>query len=128
MRFAYALASLVLLAACASAASPSASTAPPATNPRAPGLAGLLASAGQNNAPSLTLIERTMGPADIRRQDGAGLALTYRMEHCALLLLFAPDSANLMKLAVTHQSAREPGQPTPSLEQCAAEVQDRRHS
>jgi hypothetical protein len=125
MRFAHALAALALLAACATAAptTPGAS----GSSPRASsGIAGLLASAGQNNAPSLPQVERAMGQADIRRQDGVGVALTYRMEHCALLLLFAPDVGNQMKLAVAHPSAREPNQAIPSLEQCAAEVRDRR--
>jgi hypothetical protein len=85
-----------------------------------------LASAGQSNAPNLAVVERAMGPADIRRQDGAGLALTYRMESCALLLLFAADAQNHMHLAVTHPSARHPNQPPPSLEQCAEEARARR--
>jgi hypothetical protein len=67
-----------------------------------------------------------MGPADIRRQDGAGLALTYRMESCALLLLFSADAQNQMRLAVSHPSARRPSQAAPNLEQCADEAQSRR--
>src|SRR5689334_11074214 len=51
----------------------------------------LLAQAGSANAPTRADIERTFGAADITRQDGAGLALTYRLNTCALLLVFTAD-------------------------------------
>ena len=67
-----------------------------------------------------------MGEPDITRNEGAGMALTYRLESCALLLLFAADSRNEMRLAQAHPSARREGEATPSLEQCAAEAGARR--
>lgn len=70
-------------------------------------------------------IERTLGAADISRREGAGAALTYRLDSCALLLLFAADARNAMRLQEASASARRTG-PAPSLEQCAAEVAARR--
>src|SRR5262245_50892159 len=94
MRLASVFAALLLLSACATSAPPASSSvsSAPARSPSA--LAGLLAQAGRPNAPNVAAIERAMGPADIRRQDGAGLALTYRLDSCALLLLFAADPRN----------------------------------
>jgi hypothetical protein len=63
-----------------------------------------------------------MGPADIARQDGAGVALTYRLDHCALLLVFGADARNEMRLADVHPSARNAGDAAPSIDQCAAEA------
>lgn len=67
-------------------------------------------------------IERAFGQADIVRRDGAGTAMTYRFETCALLLLFSADSRNTMRLAEAHPSARQANGATPSLDQCAAEA------
>ncbi len=66
------------------------------------------------------------GAPDITRREGAGAALTYRLESCALLLLFAADEHNQMRLTEVHPSARRSGEPAPSLETCAAEVAARR--
>jgi hypothetical protein len=66
-----------------------------------------------------------MGQPDIARQDGAGAALTYRLENCALLLLFVSDSENNLRLAEAHPSPRRTGVSAPSLEQCAAEATSR---
>lgn len=66
-----------------------------------------------------------MGQPDITRQDGAGAALTYRYEQCALLLLFAADGRNVMRLAEAHPGPRVTGAAAPSLEQCAAEASAR---
>jgi hypothetical protein len=85
----------------------------------------MLRAAGGANAPTQAEIERAFGNADIVRQDGAGAALTYRFENCALLLLFTADSRNAMRLAEAHPSARHGGA-APSIDQCAAEAGARR--
>ena len=85
-------------------------------------LARMLAAAGQADAPTRQAVERAMGAADIARQEGAGAALTYRLEHCALLLLFAVDAAGEVRLSEAHPSPRHAGAPAPSLDQCAAEA------
>src|SRR6185503_18298094 len=102
----------------------------PATNvapaPTASRGAQLLALAGRANAPTRADIERVFGAADIARQDGAGLALTYRLNSCALLLVFTADAHNSMRLADAHAAARQAGQAAPTLDQCAAEAEARR--
>jgi hypothetical protein len=87
----------------------------------------LLAGAGRGDAPTQAQIEQAMGPADIARHDGAGVALTYRLDHCALLLVFSADAANQMRLADAHASARNAGEAAPSMDACAAEA-TARHS
>lgn len=67
-----------------------------------------------------------LGRPDLTRQDGAGAALTYRLDSCALLLLFTADTHNVMRLNEAHPSARHPGQEAPSLDQCASEAGARR--
>lgn len=62
-----------------------------------------------------------MGQPDVVRQEGAGAALTYRFETCSLLLLFAADGRNVMRLTEAHASARAAGEPAPTTEQCAAQ-------
>jgi hypothetical protein len=86
----------------------------------------MLRAAGAADAPTRAEIERAFGGADIVRQDGAGAALTYRLETCALLLLFSADNRNEWRLTQAHASARNNGQAPPSLEQCAAEASARR--
>lgn len=124
MRFLLALGFLSTLAACATPAAPPAETqpAPVATEQPSAHLAAMLASAGRADAPSRAMVERAFGAADIVRQDGAGAALTYRLDSCALLLLFSADANNEMRLAEAHSSALRSGSPAPDLAQCAAEV------
>jgi len=88
----------------------------------------MLTAAGRANAPTQAEIERAFGQPDIVRQDGAGAALTYRFENCALLLLFSADARNAMRLAQSHPSARRAGEVAPSLNQCATEADARRRS
>jgi hypothetical protein len=119
----------LLLAACATA--PATSSAPSnnagRTEPaQASRTAQFLHAAGRPNAPSRTEIDRVLGAPDIERQEGAGLALTYRFESCGLLLLFSADGRNEMRLAEAHASARRAGEATPSIETCAAEADARR--
>lgn len=85
----------------------------------------LLRQAGAQSAPTQNEVERILGQPDITRQDGAGAALTYRYEQCALLLLFAADGRNVMRLAEAHPGPRVTGAAAPSLEQCAAEASAR---
>lgn len=130
MRFIVTTLALALLAACATAspstpATASQSGAAPVQPSRA---AQLLAAAGRADAPSQRDIERALGAPDIMRRDGAGAALTYRLQNCALLLLFAADGRNEMRLAEVHPSARTVETPAPSLEQCAAEASARQSS
>lgn len=132
MRFVLSLAALATLAACATA--PAAAPIAPAEAPRPATTAGssralqLLSAAGHANAPTRADIERTFGTADIARQDGAGAALTYRLDTCALLLLFEADTHNALRLSEAHVSPRQPGNQAPSLDQCAAEASARRRS
>jgi len=86
----------------------------------------MLRQAGGGSAPTQADVERALGPADIARQDGAGAALTYRLDSCGLLLLFTADARNTMRLAEAHPSARRAGDSAPSLDQCAAEAIARR--
>jgi hypothetical protein len=131
MRFLAYLATAVLLTACAATTPSTPSAAPAASTPAATAapssrLTRLLVAAGGADAPSQSEIERAFGPADIARQDGAGAALTYRLETCALLLLFTADAGNTMRLAQASPSARRAGVAAPSLEQCASEADARR--
>ncbi|MGH6951591.1 MAG: hypothetical protein ACREH4_11990 [Vitreimonas sp.] len=130
MRFLALLTGPALLAACATAAAPAPITqvdvsAPAPAAPPYSRLARLLAAAGSADAPTQSEVERALGPADISRRDGAGAALTYRLENCALLLLFAADARNDMRLAEANPSARRAGGEAPSLEQRAAEASGR---
>ena len=121
------LAALVALAACATAPSPT----PQAPVASAPSVAApsralvLLQAAGGAEAPTQAQIEAVFGAPDILRQDGAGAALTYRYEQCALLLLFAADGRNAMRLAEANPGPRRTGAVAPSLEQCATEASAR---
>lgn len=88
--------------------------------------AALLRQAGAGEAPTPQDISRALGDADIVRQDGVGVAMTYRLQTCALLLLFAADQRNAMRLREAHVSPRRVGEATPSLDQCGAEADARR--
>ena len=85
-----------------------------------------MASAGRADAPSRAELDRAFGAPDIERREGAGVALTYRLESCALLLLLTADARNEMRLAEAHPSARRAGETAPSLAQCADEASRRR--
>jgi len=128
MRFMASLTALVFLSACATAApsAPSSPSAPVASAGESSRAAQLLAAAGSASAPSQADIERAFGAPDVVRRDGAGAALTYRLQSCGLLLVFTADGRNTMRLAQAHPSARRAGETTPSLNQCAAEAAARR--
>lgn len=117
----------LLVSACATA-QPAASppiTAPTsiAAAPSRPSLQWeMLRAAGHDTGPTQAEIVRVFGAPAISRQEGASAALTYRLETCALLMLFEPDARNVQRLTLVHASARRVGAPAPSLEQCAAEA------
>jgi hypothetical protein len=121
MRFTPVFAAL-FAAACASAPQQSQAPEQPRASAPSAALAQMLASAGRADAPSQAMVERTFGAPDIARRDGAGGAYTYRLESCALLLLFTPDARGEMRLAEANSGARRGGMAAPSLEQCAAEL------
>lgn len=129
MRFIIPLVTLALLAACetpAATTAPTITTATPTSSTAAISRVGqMLATAGRDNAASQADVVRLLGTPDIERRDGAGAALTYRMENCALLLLFTADARNAMRLAEAHPSARRPSEPAPTLAACAAEASNR---
>ncbi|MBN8607115.1 MAG: hypothetical protein J0L81_09375 [Caulobacterales bacterium] len=130
MRFIASLTALAFLAACATApasapAQPGAPSVAPSSSAHAR-LTQMLSAAGRQDAPTQAEITRAFGAPDIARQDGAGAALTYRFENCALLLLFAADARNAMRLTESHASARRNGAAAPSPDQCAAEAAARR--
>ncbi len=131
MRF-HALLYLALACGCTTptlVAAPVAQTAaiPAASAPSRPppALALLRAASHDANAPTREEVVRMLGEPAISRQDGAGAALTYRLQTCALLLLFEADAQNAHRLTLVHTSARRAGDPAPSLEQCAAETPTR---
>ncbi|GAM97249.1 hypothetical protein U91I_00874 [alpha proteobacterium U9-1i] len=70
-------------------------------------------------------MERLMGAPDLVRQEGAGAAVTYRYQDCALLLLFTADGRNTMRLAEAAPGPRRAGASAPTLDQCAAEADAR---
>ncbi len=125
MRIIGAIFGLFSIASCATAPPPGASpavvasAAAPEERSRA---AQMLAAAGEASAPTQAEIERTFGRPNIARHEGAGAALTYRLESCALLLLFEADQRNALRLAQAHASARRSGETAPSLDQCASEA------
>jgi opacity protein-like surface antigen len=126
MRIITAFIALVALAACASAPV-SAPSEPSASQSDAPSYALVLfRAAGRPDAPNRGEVERILGAPDVAREDGAGAALTYRYEQCALLLLFTADGRNELRLAEAHPGPRRTGAAAPSLEQCAAEASARR--
>lgn len=92
------------------------------TTPQPSRIGQLLAAAGRSTAPTQAEVERTMGAADITRRDGSGVALTYRLNSCALLLVFGANPQNEMRLSDAHPSAVQAGGAAPTLEQCAAEA------
>jgi hypothetical protein len=128
---------LVLTSACATAPPP-ASAPTPVSAPVEPGIDGAEIRARAQSerlaaflrrsadaAPNLESVERALGPADLTRREGAGATLTYRFEQCALLLVFAADTANTMRLASAHPGPRRTGDPAPSLEACSRAAIDR---
>ncbi len=128
MRFITTLAALAALSACATAAPDAATPArpeAPVSGQTSSRTAQLFATAGRANAASQRDVERVLGAPDIARQEGAGAAWTYRLENCALLMLFAADTRNEMRLTEVHPSARNGGT-APSLDQCATEASARR--
>lgn len=65
------------------------------------------------------------GLPDIARQEGSGAMLTYRLQSCALVLMFTADARNELRLAEANAGPRRAGEPAPSLDQCASEASAR---
>jgi hypothetical protein len=110
MRFIAALSAILLLSACASTApAPAASsgTRTPAPVETSSRIAQALSAAGRAEAPTQSDVERLLGT------------------RCALLLVFAADARNAMRLAEAHPSARRAGEAAPTLNECAAEADAR---
>lgn len=134
MRILALCAALSLVSACATttATAPAANVAAPVTTPATPqpsaeeraaaALAHFLSQAGSGAAPTRAAVEQALGAPDIARQDGAGMALTYRLNSCALVLLFAADEENAMRLSEAHPGSRREGAAAPDLSVCAAEA------
>jgi hypothetical protein len=129
MRAFFCAAALALLSACETAPTVTAPVvtpapaAPPTPAASASSRVGqMLAAAGRSDAPTQAQIEQALGPADISRHDGAGIALTYRLDHCALFLVFGADARNQVRLADAHASPRNAGEGAPSLDECASEA------
>jgi hypothetical protein len=120
------LTALMALAACATAPPPQSAPVASAAAAQPNRAAALLAQAGAGDAPTQSVIERTLGPPDIARRDGVGAALTYRLQTCALLLLFAADANNTMRLREAYAGPRRAGEAAPTLDQCAEEAGARR--
>lgn len=112
------------LAACASAPQPQprlASAPAEAARSAAPSaVETLLQRAGRADAPSVEAVERALGAADLRREDGAGTLLTYRRPGCALLLVFSEG-----RLAEANAGPERLGAARPTLGQCAAALSAR---
>ncbi|MBL8549861.1 MAG: hypothetical protein JNJ73_07730 [Hyphomonadaceae bacterium] len=125
-RFAVAAVAGGVLGGCAATTTTTATVAPtPAAAPAPTPLATLLARAGQADAPSLTALSRTFGQPDVQRREGAGAILTYRLESCALVLVFAADGRNEFRLSeASAQPARAEAQ-APELAECAAAAEAR---
>lgn len=110
---------LLALAACATAPTPTQGSPTP-TQTSAPrsaaanAIEALLRRAGQGDAPNVQAVERALGAADLRRDDGAGTLLTYRLPNCALLLVFSNG-----RLAEANPGPERLGGARPSLAQCA---------
>jgi hypothetical protein len=66
-----------------------------------------------------------VGEADVARRETAGALLTYRLPGCSLVLAFSADGLNRLRLAQVHTGAPRFGDPAPSLDQCAAELDAR---
>lgn len=130
MRFSL-FASALLLSACATTplATPAPSTAPQSVTADAPqpsrALRLLRAASHESSAPTQADIVAAFGAPDLVRNEGAGAALTYRLESCALLLLFEADAQNTQRLTMVHPGPRRAGALAPSVEQCAAEARAR---
>jgi hypothetical protein len=85
----------------------------------------MLRRAGGADAPSEQDVARLIGQPDLVRREGAGAAITYRFQQCALLLLFTADERNTMRLREASTGARQAGAQAPTLDQCAAEADAR---
>jgi hypothetical protein len=96
--------------------------------PPSPEVATLLRRAGREDAPFYEDVQRLLGPADVARRETAGALLTYRLDGCALVLAFAMDNLNRLRLIEVAPGAVRFGDPAPGLDQCATALEARRAS
>jgi hypothetical protein len=68
---------------------------------------------------------KLFGPADVDRRDGAGAMLAYRLEGCALLLLFAQDESGALRLSEARSGERRVGVAPLPLRECVAAARAR---
>lgn len=94
--------------------------------PPSPEVATLLRRAGREDAPLYEDVQRLLGPADVARRETEGALLTYRLENCSLVLAFAADNLNRLRLTDVAPGAPRFGDPAPSLDQCATALEARR--
>ena len=87
--------------------------------------AGMLARAGQRDAPGPDAIIAALGAPDVDRREGAGAMLSWRLPNCALALGFAADARGALRLAMVLADAPRPGLAKPTPDACAAEAQAR---
>lgn len=131
-RFVPLVSAALALSACATTTPAAAPTAPVASTPAPQSTSGngpiarFARGAGATGAP-IADVERALGAPDLRRQEGAGAILTYRLETCALMLVFTNGEGGL-RLAEAHTGPRRAGQTPPSVEQCDSEFAARRRS
>ena len=115
-----------MLAGCATATTTSSNVSPTPAATAAPSTPGaLLAQAGRPDAPTLAALTRTFGRPDLERREGAGAILTYRLDSCALVLVFAADARNEFRLSEASAQPAAPEMQAPQLEDCAAAAEAR---
>ena len=88
---------------------------------RAMALADFLSTSGEA-APALLDVERVMGSPDIMRREGEGMALTYRLDTCALLLVLRSEADAPAQLSGVYPGPRRGGAAEPTLQTCAREA------
>ena len=114
-----------MVAGCASTATTNAGPAPTpvAAAPATPGT--MLSRAGQADAPTLAALQSAFGTPDLERREGAGAILTYRLDSCALVLVFVADPRNEFRLSEASAQPARPELQAPSLADCAAAAEAR---
>ncbi len=103
-----------LVAGCASAP-----VAPAPASVRAVAPSGAIGlNLGRPDALSLRDALAAFGPADVDRREGQGAILTWKLERCALILVFAADAAGALRAQAAQAGVRRAGETAVSLDQC----------
>lgn len=124
---AQALAAAALLTGCATVSPPPLAPAnlPPVSTLRGLPAPPLALNAGAPDAIALDAALAAFGPADVDRREGRGAILTWRLERCALILVFAADATGRLRAQAAEAGPRRAGAPSASLEECVAAAQAR---